>query len=56
MSPGWIRVSPGGACVVLNFIDKARRHPAMKTNGILLIFSFIMIVEIVNVFSFQIYD
>ena len=44
MSPGWIRVSPGGACVVLNFIDKARRHPAMKTNGILLIFSFIMIV------------
>ena len=28
MSPGCIRVSPGGACVDLNCIDKARRHPA----------------------------
>ena len=30
MSPGCIRVSPGGACVDLNCIDKARRHPEME--------------------------
>ena len=30
MSPGCMRVSPGGACVDLNCIDKARRHPEME--------------------------
>lgn len=27
MSPGCINVSPGGACVVLNFKDSERKHP-----------------------------
>ena len=27
MSPGCTNVSPGGACVDLNFIDKARKQP-----------------------------
>lgn len=26
-SPAWTKVSPGGACVVLNFIAKARKQP-----------------------------
>lgn len=27
ISPGCINVSPGGACVVLNCIDKVRKQP-----------------------------
>ena len=30
MSPGCIKVSPGGACVVLNFSDSERRHPVRQ--------------------------
>ena len=30
MSPGCIRVSPGGAWVDLNFIDKALKQPAKR--------------------------
>lgn len=34
MSPGWISVSPGGACVVLNCSDSARRQPAMDAKKV----------------------
>jgi len=29
-SPAWTKVSPGGACVVLNFIAKARKQPLVE--------------------------
>ena len=33
ISPGCIRVSPGGACVDLNCIDKARKQPEKQTKS-----------------------
>jgi len=33
MSPGWMSVSLGGACVDLNLSDSARRHPALTHNA-----------------------